>query len=300
MQSAMHIFIPPSWRAGTLRQAIEAAAAAQGLTVEFVPERATDALLLASQAQINVYQQLDFQALTPAAAHWTVVPPPGSEDAVRLFQTLHPDLGRAWAVTHGSEGLAAALWLTEYGAELVAEDNLRIGENLVEIAELAPTDQSAAPELAPYAGFHVRTGREWSLDASLLANSPGLTTDSEEWHDLSGRARHLLIGPHIFLPAGEWRVDLEFDIDVEEGAPRLFLEWGGASLKRVGFTTIVRTSGTYQASLESRFDHPDAAQCLIATDAAQLQGRFRFKGCKLTRLGKGAPPQTHAVIDNWA
>lgn len=300
MQPTINIFNPPSWRSGTLRQAIEVAAAAQDLTVRFAPERATDALLLSPQAQINIYQQLDFQSLTPAAAHWIVVPPPGSEDAIRLFQNLQPDLGRAWAVTHGSEGLAAALWLTEHGAALVPEDCLWIGENPVGLTKLTPTDRSGAPELAAYACFHIPSGRSWSLDKSLLANSPGLITDSNGWHDLSGRARHLLIGPHIFLPEGKWRIDLEFDIDVEEGAPRLFVEWGGASLKRTGFTTIVRTSGTYQASLESLFNYPDAAQCLIATDAAQLQSRFRFRGCKLTRLDKGAPSTNHVVIDNWA
>lgn len=300
MQPASHIFIPPSWRAGTIRKAIEAAAAAQGLNTHFFAERATDALLLNPTAQINIYQQLDFKALTASAARWIVVPPPGSEDAVRLFQTLHPDLGRAWAVTHGSEGLATALWLVELGAELVTEDQLRIGGALLESADIKPTDRLAASELSAYEGFHIPTGPTWSLGDSLLASSPELTTDFDKWHDLSGRARHLLIGPHIFLPAGEWRVDLEFDVDVEEGAPRLFLEWGGASQKRTGFTTIIRASGSYEASLENHFQHPDAAQCLIATDAAQLQSKFRFNSCKLTRLAKSAPLRAHAVLDNWA
>lgn len=296
------IFLPPSWRAGYIRQAIETAAAEQGLSFQFVADRATDASVEGPASQITLYQQLDYDALTLGAADWLVVLPPGSEDCVRLFQTLHPDLGRSWAATHGSEGIAAALWLVEHGAQITTEGALRIGQASLKIEDPHPPSTTAAPELALYSSFGAPLGRTWRIDDSLAANSPNYVTDLAGWHDLTGRARHLLVGPHTFLPSGTWRIDIEFDVDVEQGKPRFLFEWGGAALERTRFSTIIRKSGRYQVALESHFARPDAAHCLIATDAAQLQSKFRLSSCALTRLEGshhgGAPRQ--ALPDSWA
>lgn len=300
MSRPLHIFIPPSWRAGHARQAIEAAAAARGLSAQFIGDRATDAHVAAPASAVNLYQQLDYVNLTPLAGDWIIVPPPGSEDCVRLFQTLHPEMGRAWAVTHGSEGLAASLWLAEHGADIVTEERLLIGGHPVGFDVIQDQDRAGAPELTAFSDLNILEGETSSFTQSLLASSPGFLTDAEGWHDLSGRARHLLSGPHIFLPAGMWRVDLEFDVDVQEGAPRLSVQWGGGALQRTQFTTIVRASGAYIASLESHFDRPDAAHCLVATDAAQLQGRFRFKECRLTRVAPVHGSDAYTTLNNWA
>ena len=302
IEASRPIFIPPSWQAGYIRQAIEVAAKEQGLSFHFVVERATDALINNAASQVTLYQQLDYDALTPGAANWLVVLPPGSEDCVRLFQTLHPDLGRPWAATHGSEGLAAALWLVEHGAQIVTEKTLEAIRAGLKIEPPPPENTTAAAELAPYAGFGVPLGQSWRLNDSLVANSHNFVADADGWHDLTGRARHLLVGPHIFLPSGAWRIEIEFDVDVEQGRPRFLFEWGGAALERTKFSTIIKKSGRYQVALESRFSRPDAAHCLVATDAAQLQSKFRLSSCVLTRLegsSSGEEPR-QALPDIWA
>ena len=271
------VFVPASMQSGVLVERLHALAATQGLTSEFVAEKATDELIAAQTADVCIYQDLDFDLLHPDA-RWSVALPDSMEDLIAIHKLLQPDQPDHWALTHGSSAAAGVHWLREHGAEVIRFDDLTPAKIDVDLSA------SVAELESLYAQWPLVPGQSWDWRAALIATSPAYTPDHEGWVNLTGRARHILAGPFIFLLPGIWKIDLDLEVDVETGSPRLAFQWGGAALEKTLFTTLLRKSGRYHVTLEARITRPDAAHCMVATDAAQLQGFLKLRDMKLTYL----------------
>ena len=106
--------------------------------------------------------------------------------------------------------------------------------------------------------------------------------------DLTGKMRPIIYGPYICLPAGRWRVDLEFTVDPERAHAPLLFEWGfGNDYCRV--VTEIRHRGRYAVSLDRVWPQADAAQLRIWTAHPVFQGQFGFGGCRVTRMAMDDP-----------
>lgn len=273
------VFIPPSLQSAAILSSIEQMAAQEGRTTAFIADKATDALVAAPVADICIYQEVDFAALSGRADNWTLAVPDAVDSCVALYNSLHPDLPVSWALTHGSAGVAAVHWLLNGGANI-----LRFASDSKGTAISSAVQEASDTLESLYNPWPVPVGKTWDWRAPLIATSDNYRLNTDGWLELSGRARHLLAGPFIYLPAGVWSLVLVIEVDVETGVPRLAFQWGGAALDKTVFSTLIRKSGRYQIRLDAVFDRPDAAHCIIATDAAQIQGYLKLGDVKLSYI----------------
>ncbi|MBK1970587.1 hypothetical protein JIX58_15305 [Brevundimonas diminuta] len=286
-------FVPISAETAPTVIAIQALANAHGRSLTILDERVSDELLLDQITDFVVIKQIDQKAFDPSRHNLTVILPEGSEAFVQDVANRHPDMPRSWWLIHASESIATCMWLDEAGARTLPADSIKIDGSPL---PLTTTDRFGhASELLLYRELHSRPHYPYDVTAQTLAHSVNYHPDTTGWHDLSGRAAHLINGPFFFLPQGNWKVDLDFDVDCDGGHIRLFFEWGAPSGHRNNFESIIKKSGNYAVTLETYFDRPDAAHCLVATNASHLQGRMRLNRCVITRLDKPA----NSPIPNW-
>jgi len=106
--------------------------------------------------------------------------------------------------------------------------------------------------------------------------------------DLTGRMRPVIHGPYLHLPAGRWRVDLSFTVDPEQAHAPLLFEWG-SGIEFCRIMTEIRYPGTYSVSLDRIWIEPDAVQLRIWPAHPVFQGRFGFRGCRVTRVSMDDP-----------
>lgn len=134
-------------------------------------------------------------------------------------------------------------------------------------------------EAGGFANWHPRWfvytgGYEGSVDAPLI--------------DMTGRMRPMVHGPYIHLPAGRWRVDLNFTADPEKAHAPLLFEWGsGVEFCRI--VTEIRARGAYAVSLDRVWATPEPAQLRIWPAHPVFQGQFGFRGCRVTRVAADHP-----------
>lgn len=287
------LFVPISAEAAPTVIAIRALADALGRSLTVLDQRVGDDLLLEQTTDLVIIKQIDHKAFDPSLHNVTVILPGGSEAFVRDVAVRHPDMPRSWWLTHASEGIATCMRLLETGAVAVMADSFTLDGEALLLPDAEPL--GIAGELELYHDLQSRNHHPYDVTVQTLANSTNYRPGPDGWHDLSGRAAHVISGPFLFLPRGNWRVDLDVDIDCEGGRIRLFFEWGAPSGHRNSFETVIKESGNYAVALETDFERPDAAQCLIATNASHLQGRLRLNRCNITRLDK----PLGAAIPNW-
>lgn len=117
--------------------------------------------------------------------------------------------------------------------------------------------------------------------------------------DMTGRMRPMMHGPYIHLPAGRWRVDVSFTVDPEKAHAPLLFEWGsGVEFCRV--VAEIRTRGAYSVSLERIWTEPEPVQLRIWPAHPVFQGRFGFRGCRVTRVAMDDPAPltpTDRIVD---
>lgn len=271
------VFVPLSMQSGAIIARIEEAAHAQGKTVEVVHDKATDELVASRSADITVYQIIDFEQMTTRGPQWTVVPPTKMDSCIAFYRVVQPDLPEHWALTHGSASACGVYWLSEGGAQMLRMDDLPAS------GDTPPMDTASKLLGDLYSQWPIPRGKSWDWRDAIIDTSSEYKTDHDGWVDLTGRARHILAGPFIFLQPGVWNIVMDVEVDVETGVPRFAFQWGGAALEnKTLFTTLIRNSGRYQVSLDTKITRPDAAHCMVATDAAQLQGFVRLNSLKLT------------------
>ncbi len=117
-------------------------------------------------------------------------------------------------------------------------------------------------------------GYEGSVDAPLL--------------DMTGRMRPIVHGPYIRLPAGRWRVDLDFTVDPERAHAPLLFEWG-AGVEFCRIMTEIRHRGAYSVGLDRIWPEPDAAQLRIWPAHPVFEGKLGFHGCRVSRVSMDDP-----------
>lgn len=88
--------------------------------------------------------------------------------------------------------------------------------------------------------------------------------------DLTGRPRQLITGPYYCLPPGIWRVNIKFQLFVENTADFRF-EWGEPG-HAVALTSSEVRTGRYSVSLEQRWDREGAAEIVVEIFSAMLMG----------------------------
>lgn len=287
------LFVPISIETAPTVIALQDLADARGQSLTILDQRVSDNLLLEMTTDLVVIKQINHKAFDPSRHNVTVILPQSSEAFVRDVANRHPDMPRSWWLIHASEGIATCIWLIETGANAVEADHFTIDS--VPLALTTTERLERAEELELYRGLQSREDHPFDVTAQTLANSANYHPDAVGWHDLSGRAAHIICGPFFFLPPGSWKVDLALDIDCDGGHLRLFFEWGAPSDHRNNFESVIKESGSYAITLETEFKRPDAAQCLIATNASHLQGRLRLNHCLITRLDKPAG----VAIPHW-
>lgn len=117
--------------------------------------------------------------------------------------------------------------------------------------------------------------------------------------DMTGRMRPMVHGPYIRLPAGRWRVDLNFTVDPEKAHAPLLFEWGsGQEFCRI--MTEIRHRGAYGVSLDRIWPDPDVGQLRIWPAHPVFQGQFGFRGCRVTRVAVDDPAPltpTDRIVD---
>lgn len=117
--------------------------------------------------------------------------------------------------------------------------------------------------------------------------------------DMTGRMRPMVHGPYIRLPAGRWKVNLDFTVDPEKAHAPLLFEWGsGADYCRI--MAEIRYRGIYSVSLDRIWPEADAAQLRIWPAHPVFEGQFGFRGCRVTRMAMDDPAPltpTDRIVD---
>lgn len=279
------VFVPLSLETGHFVARIEQLAAAQGKSVQVSYVKASDATVLDRTADVTIYHEVEYGAFTHGGPEWTVVPALSLDSYLGFFQTIQPDLPDHWSLTQASGAAAVAHWLEQTGGQVITFDD-------IPEADTAFVSRTTSKLMADMHGkAHHAPGTSWDWRDAFIATSPEYKPDENGWVDLTGRARHILTGPFIFIQPGIWNVVMDIEVDVETGVPRFAFQWGGASLEKTLFTTLVRKSGRYQVSVDAKISKLDAAHCLVATDAAQLQGFLRLDSFKLTYVSALDPAE---------
>ncbi|WP_428151664.1 hypothetical protein [Brevundimonas sp.] len=124
-------------------------------------------------------------------------------------------------------------------------------------------------------------------------------TEDEPRIDMTGRMRPMVHGPYLHLPAGRWKVDLNFTVDPEKAHAPLLFEWGsGVEFCRI--MTEIRYRGAYSVSLDRIWEEPDAVQLRIWPAHPVFEGQFGFRGCRVTRMAMDDPSPltpTDRIVD---
>lgn len=286
-------YVPLSQETAATVHALQTAATQQGLNLSVIETAATDHLLSETNADVAIIKLIDTEHFTPSLHNVVVAVPASSDSILSYFADLHPDMTRVWCSIHASNALANMLWLKDTGASLQASHALTLGNQTVAVTAAQST---GAPELSLYGDLSLEKDAIYDITAQTLAHSENYSPDADGWQDLSGRATHAVFGPYHFLPPGLWGLDIEIEVDCEDGTLRLFFEWGPASGGRTNFESVIRQSGRYAIRLQSDFPRIDASHCLIATNASHLQGRMRVTKIELQRLTDAA----NTKLSGWA
>jgi hypothetical protein len=171
----------------------------------------------------------------------------------------------------------------------------------VERREGAPYRIHASVSESPLAIFDDTapgTSATWSPRWFVYTN--GFQGSAEEPRiDMTGRMRPMVHGPYIRLPAGRWRVDLDFTVDPEKAHAPLLFEWGsGVEFSRI--MTEIRYRGAYAVSLDRIWTEPEACQLRIWPAHPVFEGQFGFRGCRVTRMAMDDPSPvtpTDRIVD---
>jgi hypothetical protein len=184
-------------------------------------------------------------------------------------------------LTAPSASLAAML--RHLALDLPADEERVISETFVAALKGEPQRLDAAIEEAmgkALAVFDRRTGGAgwWSRDLFSYGDRPDETCP--ELIDVTGRARILVFGPYLTLPAGRWRATVEFELCRDSAKRPYLIEFGaGADFSRVE----TRATGAQRAtvSVEHQFAAPAPVEIRIWLARAAFHGSLAFAGAKI-------------------
>lgn len=106
--------------------------------------------------------------------------------------------------------------------------------------------------------------------------------------DVAGRARDLVWGPYVALPAGRWRVTSRLFFDRWACRHRFRFEFG-SSKDAVHHEFTPGREGLYELSLEHAWANPLKAEVRVIMVESSLGGVFEFEGAVVEFGGDAAP-----------
>lgn len=190
------------------------------------------------------------------------------------------------AIWHTAQRFATASTLALGGARV--QDGTAGSLDLPDLGRVHRADTPAVPPVAATALNIYQTvppalGATAIWAADLFTYPAGRAEDGPLQIDLTGRPRVLVYGPHIDLPAGNWRATARIGADPEGGRVTLRLEWGsGAAMT----TTSVRIEapGHYAIHLEQSWLGQGPAEIRIWLEEASFGGRLTLLDVAVERL----------------
>lgn len=224
------------------------------------------------------------QALGFAADHWAVLMPAfDASGDVALLNNRTRDISRALAVAADAPGVVTiiddALLSTRPPVELLPGTPFDPGRG-------GPTGSQLSRLPEPLAVY--RTGRPssgatvaWRFDLLHTQASEEQGFSSELSFDMSGKARILAWGPHITLSAGQWQMDLEFEVDQRGAKNALVIDWGSLS----AFSRLEcrpGQPGVHRATLRHRWTTAEVAELRFGLGHGAFSGRITLRSMQAT------------------
>ena len=190
------------------------------------------------------------------------------------------------AIWHTAQRFAAASSLASGGARVVDAPS-----RTLDLPHLGRVDREDAVAVTPipttaldvYRAVPPVSGATALWPADLFTYPAGRVTAAPLQVDLTGRPRALVYGPHIVLPAGDWRATVRIGADPEGGHIRLRLEWGPAADMTTASVTIGEP-GHYAIALEQRWRAQGAAEVRLWLEQAAFGGRLGLLDVQVERL----------------
>ena len=164
-----------------------------------------------------------------------------------------------------------------FSLPVLGEVTREAGATLVPLARPSPLDI--------YKSIPPRGGASAIWPAECLSFPVGEAMDGGKPDiDLTGRARILFHGPHLYLTPGVWRVTFQISVDPEGGVPPLRFEWKHGE-SSVVYEAPINQPGRYEMRLERRWDVTGPCQIAAVMSQAVFQGRLEVHDCKVERIG---------------
>jgi len=123
---------------------------------------------------------------------------------------------------------------------------------------------------------------EWPWDTFDFTSGQEPTGGAKEF-SLTGRARIVVHGPYIDLPAGDWKISASFTAYPEDIAYLRF-QWGwGEDVSQ--YDVELAETGEYRVEMEHHWPHRRPAELRIWTLRAHFLGRMEMGDCRIERSG---------------
>lgn len=166
-------------------------------------------------------------------------------------------------------------------------EKLEIFPGLVVPLPAQPKAQNITPlgmALSLFKNGAVRPGTsvEWPVEAFTI-DAASAVTGVPGVFSLPGRARCLMWGPYIQLPAGTWRITVRFTADDAAAQQYLRFEWGGTDMSELPFK--LGTSGVYEAELTQSWASPETVELRFTMPSSALNGYVEIQRIRVEMIG---------------
>jgi len=104
-----------------------------------------------------------------------------------------------------------------------------------------------------------------------------ISSSGDAYIDLTGRARCIVHGPYVALPAGRWRAVVRFAVDEAASRHRLRFEWGGQD-HFTSFEAVAGRPGHFQAELSHTIAQSSLSELRLILPESSLAGTLTFEG----------------------
>ena len=220
--------------------------------------------------------------------HWCILH--ASPESVLSYLTdirgqAQTELQNLWEASHRLAAAAqvSALPATVLNAECDVIDVPYLGE-VKRGAEItrASFAGEGAKVLNIYRSLPIPVGAKFFIPVEMWVAGDG-KLPSHDWIDLTGRGR-LVFGLSPFdMPAGAWRAEILFSLEIEGTAVPLRAEWGGVGDRTAGVFRGEK-SGRYSFSIDHYLERASTTTGQLLLSYPVFQGRMRLYGGVVIKL----------------